>query len=88
MMRLFKRALVACLFLAGSRWAMAQNTTFGNAANMAWGQKVLSSIGPAATTQLWYLVNTVAGRSYCAETGNVENSALANVFEDTVLDVF
>jgi hypothetical protein len=63
------------------------NTTAGTAAGLAWGQRVLTSVGPGVTS-LWYAIQPTVGRSYCAETGNVESGIAADRFHDTVLDVF
>ena len=75
-----------------SRFAPAQvNTSSGSAANLAIGQKVVTSMGSSGTTQFWYSIATKTNRSYCAETGQAESVGVLGLpdrFEDSNLDVF
>lgn len=67
------------------------NTTSGAAANLAIGQKVITSMGASANTQYWYSITTKPGRSYCAETGQAESIGVIGLpdrGEDSSLDVF
>ena len=81
------RFLVAAAFLLSARVYGQANTLPGNAANFQWGQK-LTTFENGTTTTTWWRGSVVSGRSYCAETGNVEGTSIADKFVDTELDVF
>jgi hypothetical protein len=71
----------ACLLASGT--LLAQNTTSANASDVAWGQKVISSVNGPGASQLWYRNEAIIGRSYCVETGAVESGSLATQNPDT-----
>ena len=83
-----KRLLIwtACSLFASA--ILAQNTTSATAAGVAWGQKIISVIDGGSSSQRWYRLNIVAGRSYCTETGNLDNTVQAQQGADTELHVF
>jgi hypothetical protein len=81
------RFLVAAAFLLNARVYGQANTLPGNAANFQWGQK-LTTFENGTTTQTWWRGAVRSGRSYCAETGNVEGTSNADKFVDTVIDVY
>jgi hypothetical protein len=83
-----RRTLVFLAALATARTVHAQaNTTAGTAANVQWGQTALS-IENGGSSETWFLVRVVAGRSYCVDTGNTEHSLLSERSIDTKLFVY
>ena len=83
---------LAAGLLVLSRVASAQvNTSSGAAANLAIGQKVITSMGASGTTEFWYSIVTRMHRSYCAETGQAESIGVIGLpdrSEDSNLQVF
>jgi len=67
------RCFLALLVLVLARVpAVAQNnTTAALAANVQWGQRIVS-FENGTNSEFWFRVMVVAGRSYCVETGNAE----------------
>ena len=67
---------------------MAQNGDPSTAAGFAWGQKLQSTVYGAGPSHTWFFSFTVQGRSYCAETTNVDNGVPATLNLDTELVVY
>ncbi|MEO8430855.1 MAG: hypothetical protein ABI592_05040 [Acidobacteriota bacterium] len=83
-----RRFLVSAVcFLLGSHLLAQTNSVPNLAANFQWGQKLLTYENGVAT-QAWFFAPVVAGRSYCAETGNVESFTLSEKQPNTALVVF
>jgi len=79
-------ARIVCFLASGALCAQA-NTTRNTAAGVAWGQTVMSRVRGAPATEFWFVNTAKSGRSYCVETGNIQNGALAFNIPDTVLEI-
>jgi hypothetical protein len=82
-----KAYLLAACFLFSTA-LMAQNGDPSTAAGFAWGQKLQSTVYGAGPSHTWFYSFTVQGRSYCAETTNVDNGVPATLDLDTELVVY
>ncbi len=79
----------AGFLLVGTVLAQPANVSVATAANSQWGQHLITRAdGTATPFQFWFRVQTVAGRSYCVDTGNMEGEQYGDQSADTVLDVF
>ncbi len=56
-------------FLIAAATLAQVNTTSATAALVHWGQQVNTNL--ATSSQFWFKLATVPGRSYCAEVGNL-----------------
>ena len=82
-----KAYLLAACFLVSTA-LMAQNGDPLSAASFAWGQKLQSTVNGAGPSHTWFYSFMVEGRSYCAETTNVDNVVDATQNPDTELVVY
>lgn len=78
--------LVGCFLVSTA--LMAQNGDPSTAAGFAWGQKLQSTVYGAGPSHTWFYSFTVQGRSYCAETTNVDGGGPATLNPDTELVVY
>jgi hypothetical protein len=74
-------------FLAFGILVAQANTTAGTSASVAWGQTLLTRVRGTPASQFWFLSSVTRDRSYCVETGNVQNGSLTFGSPDTVIEV-
>ncbi|MEO8431536.1 MAG: hypothetical protein ABI592_08505 [Acidobacteriota bacterium] len=83
-----RRLFIGIVAILAASTTVAQiNTTIVTSVNLAWGQKVLTTMGPSAATAHWFHVFGIAGRSYCAETGQAETTVFAERVEDSDIEI-
>ena len=83
-----KRLLACAALLLGTGDLLGQaNTTSALAADYLWGQIATSAVNGATSTQFWFVLRAIQGRSYCVEAGNFEGN-FGDKTTDTELTVF
>lgn len=69
-----KRLFVWCILTSAAPLIGQTNTAANTSASYMWGEKATSSVNGLATTQFWFRLPAIQGRSYCVEAGNFEGA--------------